>query len=107
MKIITALFFLGFLCGCVQNTVFLGPAYTIGATGNVLQAGASYGSSHVVRKLTGKTTSENIKTIFSTSKIKAYKNANSEDKKENPEEFFKIVRKQIEKTSKTLNLEVN
>ena len=43
-KLILGIFFITFLNGCVQSTSFLGPAYTLGTTGNALQAGLSYGT---------------------------------------------------------------
>ena len=49
-KIIIGLFLLCFLNGCVQSTGLLGPAYTLVNTGNIYQAGLSYGSSQAVKK---------------------------------------------------------
>jgi hypothetical protein len=43
-KLILGIFFIIFLNGCVQSTSFLGPAYTLGTTGNALQAGLSFGT---------------------------------------------------------------
>ena len=43
-KLILGIFFIIFLNGCVQSTSFLGPAYTLGTTGNVLQSGLSFGT---------------------------------------------------------------
>ena len=42
------------LTGCAQSTAFLGPAITIAATGNVAQAGFTYGTNEVFKKETGK-----------------------------------------------------
>ena len=53
-KIIAGLFLLFFLNGCVQSAALLGPAYTLTSTGNVFQAGLSYGSNQVVKNITGK-----------------------------------------------------
>ena len=36
--------------GCMQSTAMLGPVYTLGSTGNTLQAGISYGSNKVITK---------------------------------------------------------
>tara|TARA_B110000881_G_scaffold207633_1_gene212039 strand:+ start:205 stop:516 length:312 start_codon:yes stop_codon:yes gene_type:complete len=96
-KIIIGLFFVCFLNGCVQSTAFLGPAYTLVNTGNVYQAGLSYGSSKAVKKMTGKTPTENIKTFIDN------KDATIEEE-ENHDEFFVLVKSRIEKTSKILNL---
>ena len=67
-KIIISIFAICFLTGCVQNTALLGPAVTAASTGNLYQAGLSYGSSKVVTKITGKTTTENIKIFLNKNK---------------------------------------
>ncbi len=43
-KIFAGLFLLIFLNGCVQSAALLGPAYTLASSGNIYQAGLSYGS---------------------------------------------------------------
>ena len=48
------------LNGCVQSTALLGPAITVGTTGNVYQASLSYGSNMAVKQITGKTPSEHM-----------------------------------------------
>ncbi len=48
------------LNGCVDATAFLGPAITIGNTGNIYQASLSYGTNQVVFNSTGKTTIEHV-----------------------------------------------
>ena len=68
-KIIAGLFLLFFLNGCVQSAALLGPAYTLTSTGNVFQAGLSYGSNQAVKKITGKSTTENIKSFVDDNKI--------------------------------------
>ena len=73
-----------FLTGCLQNTAFLGPAITIASTGNVYQAGLSYGSSKAVKKMTGKTPTENIKSFI---------NKNSTVKEEDNDELFVLTKK--------------
>tara|TARA_B100000965_G_scaffold392304_1_gene401704 strand:- start:77 stop:394 length:318 start_codon:yes stop_codon:yes gene_type:complete len=52
-----ALFFVTFLMllnGCAQNTALLGPAITVATTGNVYQAGITYGTNEAFKKETGK-----------------------------------------------------
>ena len=44
------------LTGCAQSTVFLGPAITVAATGNIAQAGFTYGTNEVIKRETGKDT---------------------------------------------------
>ena len=47
-KIIFGLFILVFLGACAAPTAMLGPAYTLTSTGNVFQAGLSYGSNEMI-----------------------------------------------------------
>ena len=96
-KIIAGLFLLFFLNGCVQSASLIGPAYTMASTGNIYQAGLSYGSNQAVKKVTGKSTTENIKSLVDNKKIKV-------EKEENQEEFFALVKSRIEKTSKIIKL---
>ena len=95
-KIIVGLFLLFFLNGCVQSTALLGPAYTLASTGNVYQAGLSYGSNQAVKKITGKSPTENIKSLTDSKKSKI-------DEEQNYDEFFALVKNRIEKTSKIIN----
>ena len=48
------------LGACAQSTALIGPAITVGSTGNVMQAGLSYASNMAVKKTTGKTPSEHV-----------------------------------------------
>jgi len=48
------------LNGCIESTALLGPAITIGNTGNIYQASLSYASNQVVYNATGKTTIEHV-----------------------------------------------
>ena len=96
-KIIAGFFLLFFLNGCVQNTALLGPAYTMASTGNIYQAGLTYGSNQAVKKITGKSPTENIKSLTDSKKSKI-------DEEQNYDEFFALVKNRIEKTSKIINL---
>ena len=96
-KIIAGLFLLFFLNGCVQNTALLGPAYTMASTGNIYQAGLTYGSNQAVTKITGKSPTENIKSFTDRKKSKI-------DEEQNYDEFIALVKNKIEKTSKIINL---
>ena len=96
-KIIISAFATCFLTGCLQNTAFLGPAVTVASTGNLYQAGLSYGSSQVVKKVTGKSPTENIQSLVDKKKKKI-------EEKEKQEEFLALVKSRIEKTSKIINL---
>ena len=96
-KIIISAFAMCFLTGCLQNTAFLGPAMTVASTGNVYQAGLSYGSSQVIKKMTGKTPTENVKSFLDSN------NTTVKDEEIN-DEFFVLVKDKIEKKSNILNL---
>ena len=73
-KIIAGLFLLFFLNGCVQSTALLGPAYTMASTGSIYHAGLSYGSNQAVKNITGKTPTENIKSLVDNKKMKKFFN---------------------------------
>ena len=94
-KIFAGLFLLFFLNGCVQSTALLGPAYTLASSGNAYQAGISYGSNQAVKKITGKSPTENIKSFVDDKKLKV-------EEEESQEEFFALVKSRIEKTSKII-----
>ena len=84
-KIFAGLFLLFFLNGCVQGTALLGPAYTLASNGNIYQAGLSYGSNQAVKKITGKSPTENIKSFTDRKKSKI-------DEEQNYDEFFALVK---------------
>ena len=67
-KILLILISFVFLQSCAQTTALIGPAITIGSTGNVMQAGFSYGSNMMVRETTGKSTSEHVSSYVSNKK---------------------------------------
>ena len=94
-KIIIGLFFICFLNGCVQSTALLGPAYTLVSTGNVYHAGLSYGSNQAIKKATGKTTTENIKSFLVKEEIVK--------EEENYDDFFALVKTRVNKTHKIIN----
>ena len=96
-KIIISAFAMCFLTGCLQNAAFLGPAVTVASTGNLYQAGLSYGSSQVIKKMTGKTPTENVKSFLDN-------NNNTVKEEEIQDEFFVLVKDKIEKKSNILNL---
>ena len=96
-KIIAGLFLLFFLNACVQSTALLGPAYTFASTGNIYQAGLSYGSNQAVKRITGKSPAENVQSLVDNKKIKI-------EEKEKQDEFFALVKSRIEKTSKIIKL---
>ena len=91
-KIITGLFLLTLLNSCAQNIAVLGPAYTLASTGNIYQAGFTFGTDRAITQLTGKSTSENVKQLLTS---------NEQDQ---DTEFFRLVKNNIEQTRKKLNL---
>jgi phosphoribosylaminoimidazole (AIR) synthetase len=96
-KTFVGLFLLFFLNGCVQSAALLGPAYTLASSGNIYQAGLSYGSNQAVKKITGKSPTENIQSLVDNKMIKI-------EEKEKQDELFALVKNRIEKTSKIINL---
>ena len=69
MKKIFLLFFsLILLNACAQSTAFIGPAITVNNTGNVMQAGFSYGSNMAIKQTTGKTPGEHAVTYIEEKK---------------------------------------
>jgi hypothetical protein len=95
-KLFISLSFVLFLNSCAQNAALLGPAITGVSTGSVYQAGLSYGSAEVIKKVTGKTPTENIKQIMEDSN-KAKKTKTNDD-------FFLLVKSSIEKNSEIIDL---
>ena len=88
-KLTIGILIITILSGCAQNTALLGPAYTLGTSGNVYQASLTYGSDQMITKLTGKSTAQNVKEILIP--------------KEQDSEFEKLVKNRITETRKKLN----
>ena len=97
-KIIFAISLLVFLGACTAPTAMLGPAYTLTSTGNVFQAGISYGSSELVTMYTGKTPMENVIEIASTDKN------NIQKKTLESEDFYHLLKNKIKNTRGILKL---
>ncbi len=53
-----------FLSACYQNTAMIGPAITAGSSGNIVQSAFSYATSTSVKRATGKTPIEHVKTLI-------------------------------------------
>ena len=96
IKIAISLLFMCFLKGCIQSTALFGPAITVASTGNLYQAGLSYGSSAAITKISGKTPIENIKSFLQEDKTK-------ENNGKNTNNFFEMTKK-INKNSGVKNL---
>ena len=67
-KTFIGIFLLGMLSGCAQNAALLGPAYTLGSTGNIYQAGLTFSSNKAITSLTGKSVGQNVKEILTLKK---------------------------------------
>ena len=55
-----------FLTSCGQIVAFIGPAVTAGSSGEIYRAAYSYGSDHLVKRVTGKTTLEHVVSYINT-----------------------------------------
>ena len=93
-KILLIFFCCVMLNACGQTTAFLGPAITIGNTGNVMQAGFSYSSNMVVKSVTGKAPGEHA-----TSYVQEKR-----EKKKIRKEFVKFIELHIESVRKKLSV---
>ena len=94
-KIIFGLLLFFSLGACTAPTAMLGPAYTLTSTGNVAQAGLSYGSSEVITMYTGKTPMENIIEITS-------KDVNIQKQTLESEDFKNLLKTRVIKTNNIL-----
>ena len=100
-KIILGLFFISFLGACTTPTAMLGPAYTLTSSGNIYQAGLSYGSNQMITMYTGKTPLENLGEV--TSKNLTIK-SNIQKQTLESEDFYQLVKSKVEKTKGKIKL---
>ena len=94
-KIILLILGLFFLNSCMEATAFLGPAITVGTSGNVYQAGLSYGSSQLVKTATGKTTFEHMSEFIDSKKFKDTKKKIINSKSKLEESFENVEKKSM------------
>tara|TARA_B100001287_G_C22496454_1_gene441445 strand:+ start:295 stop:606 length:312 start_codon:yes stop_codon:yes gene_type:complete len=94
-KIIFWLLVSAFLSGCTSPTVMLGPAYTLTTSGNIYQAGLTYGSNEMITRQTGKTPIENIQELSVSKKNIQKQTLKSED-------FYILVKNKMDKTRSIL-----
>ena len=88
------------LTGCAQSTAFLGPAITVAATGNIAQAGFTYGTNEVIKRETGKDTMQYVSSLFEPEDKNLLK---SEDKKVTiNEDLIALLENRIKKTRQKL-----
>ena len=100
-KIIVGLFCLSFLGACASPTAMLGPAYTLTSSGNIYQAGFTYGSNEMITMYTGKTPLENLGDITSES-LSVKKNI--QKKTLESEDFQQLVKNKIKKNKGKIKL---
>ena len=90
-KIVFWLLVSAFLSGCTSPTAMLGPAYTLTSSGNIYQAGLTFGSNEMITRQTGKTPIENIQELSVNKKNIQKQTLESED-------FYILVKNKIDKT---------
>ena len=100
-KVIFGLFLFSMLGACGAPTAMLGPAYTFTTTGNIAQAGLSYGSDKLITSYTGKTPIENIEDITSKN-LSVQKNIQKQTLQS--EDFYQLVKSKIEMTKGKIKL---
>ena len=100
-KVIFGLFLFSMLGACGAPTAMLGPAYTFTTTGNIAQAGLSFGSDKLITSYTGKTPIENIGDITSKN-LSIQKNI--QKKTLQSEDFYQLVKSKIEMTKGKIKL---
>ena len=100
-KVIFGLFLFSMLGACGAPSAMLGPVYTFTSTGNIAQAGLSYGSNSLITSYTGKTPIENLEHITSTN-ISVKKNI--QKKTLQSEDFYQLVKSKIEMTKGKIKL---
>ena len=93
-KLIIGLLMVCLLNGCVQSTALLGPAITIGTTGNIVEAGLQLGTNHAIKHETGKDALTHITDKVDKDKKKRNFNKN----------FVRLLESRIKETRKKLNL---
>ena len=100
-KVIFGLFLFSMLGACGTPTAMLGPAYTFTSTGNIAQAGLSYGSNTLITNYTGKTPIENLENITSRN-LSAKKNIQKQTLQS--EDFYQLVKSKIKNTKGLIKL---
>ncbi len=96
------------LTGCYQSSAsLLGPAITAGTSGNIYQAGLSYGTNIVVKETTGKTPSEHFLKIITSEKYKTTKEKIIKNKKKFETSFENVEKKSEDFYASVKNLYLN
>ena len=110
-KLFFLLFGLTTLNGCIETTAFLGPAISVGTTGNVYQASLSYSTNRIINSATGKTPIEHVTNFFDPNdEIDGNVNLIVTDNINNVKESLKITKENLlpskikKKSEKVVNL---
>ena len=99
-KIVFILMSVVLLTGCAQSTAFIGPAITVAATGNIAQAGFTYGTNEVIKRETGKDTMQYVSSLLQSEDKNLLE---PEDKKVTiNEDLVALVESSIKKTRQKL-----
>ena len=102
-RLIFGLLTISFLSGCTAPTAMIGPAYTLSSTGNVFQAGFSYGSNQFITNYTGKTPIQNLGEITSRN---SFSEKNIQKETLESEDFYQLVKNKIEKSKGKIKLSI-
>jgi len=92
-KIFCLLLYFFLLVSCAQSTVMLGPAITVYSSGNVYQAGLSYGANESIKKATGKTATEYVMSYKDLKKKEIERTKKLQDL---IEEHIKVTKKKLD-----------
>ena len=110
-KLFFLLFGLTTLNGCIETTAFLGPAISVGTTGNVYQASLSYSTNRIINSATGKTPIEHVTNFFDPNdEFEGNLNLIVTDNINNVKESLKITKENLlpskikKKSKKVVNL---
>ena len=97
-KVLFFVTFIILLNGCAQNTALIGPAITVATTGNVYQAGFTYGTYEAFKKETGKDAFNYVSELVDANNSKA----RVVKKNEIDEDFIALVEASIKNTREKL-----
>tara|TARA_A100001011_G_scaffold53977_1_gene52417 strand:- start:2357 stop:2674 length:318 start_codon:yes stop_codon:yes gene_type:complete len=97
-KVLFFVTFIMLLNSCAQNTALIGPAITVATTGNVYQAGFTYGTNEAFKKETGKDAFNYVSELVDANNSKA----RVVKKNEIDEDFIALVEASIKNTREKL-----
>ena len=93
------------LNGCIESTALLGPAITVGTSGNVYQASISYASNQILYSATGKTTIEHVTSFLDPqNEFEGDLNLILKDNIEDAKEVLKKPKEVLKKPQEKLSL---